>query len=181
MKLTTQIGVVLGAGLALGVTLNQCSPHAASLLRPVYAASASGTAVCSAGGEGHAAPVHAVMPQSEAVAACAACSAGFVDARGAAAYANGHIPGAIHLPPVGESDESAALASLRAFPIVVVYDAGTGCHLAAAVADRLRAAGLSDVRILEGSWSAWQAAGGPAQSGACAACGAHESEHGGRR
>lgn len=180
MKLRSQIGALLAFGFGLGVLLNQVGAHPASLSRPVFAASASGTAVCSAGGEGHATPRHPVMAQSDAVAACAACSAGFVDARGAEAFAHGHIPGAIHLPPVGERDEAAALASLRGFHTVVVYDAGVGCQLAVAVADRLRGAGFSDVRILDGSWSAWQAAGGPAQSGACAACGAHEHAQGGR-
>jgi 3-mercaptopyruvate sulfurtransferase SseA len=174
VRLPGQIAALVGVGACAGVALNHFSAQPLPLTRPVYAASASGTAVCSSAAGAHAAARHAIMPQAEAVAACTACSAGFVDARGAVAFANGHIPGAIHLPPAGESDEAGALTALRRFATVVVYDAGTGCHLADAVADRLRAAGFSDVRILDGSWSAWQAAGGPAESGACRACGAHE-------
>jgi len=176
MRLLFQMAAICAGGALLGLLLNSASGRPARLLHPVYAASDSGSAVCGASPEAHhERHGHQVMPQSEAVAACGACSAGFVDARGAAAFAEGHIPGAIHLPPAGHPDEQAELAKLRAFPTVVIYDSGGGCGLAQGVADRLSAAGLKDVRLLEGSWTDWMTAGGPALSGACDACDAQHA------
>jgi rhodanese-related sulfurtransferase len=169
MRLFLQLATISLSGAGLGVLLNATSTHPASLFKPVYPSSASsGVQACGGAPE---AQGHRLMSQSEAVAACSSCTVGFVDARGAAAFAQGHIPGAVHLMPVGHPDEEDAIRKLRAFSTLVVYDSGGGCGLAEGVADRLTAAGFSDVRILEGSWSEWQAAGGPAQSGACQACG----------
>jgi rhodanese-related sulfurtransferase len=171
MRLLIQSFAICFGGAALGLLLNLASASPTHLLKPVFPAAASGIAVCSASPEiQHRGHGHKTMPQREAVQACGSCAVGFVDARGAAAYAQGHIPGAIHLPPSGHSGEALALTYLRQYPTVVIYDAGGGCGLAEGVADRLAAEGLNDVRILEGSWTEWQSAGGPAQSGACHAC-----------
>ena len=168
-----EVSLILAAGLVLGLGANRLSPHPAYLSRAVYPTSSSGPALCGAGG-GDAAETRpekiAMMKQADAVVACNACTAGFVDARGAAAYAAGHLPGAIHLPPVGHDDERTAIEALRGFSLIVVYDDGAGCKFARGVARRLRDASLADVRVLEGGWVEWQAAGGPAQSGACGAC-----------
>jgi 3-mercaptopyruvate sulfurtransferase SseA len=80
----------------------------------------------------------------------------------------------VHLPPAGHLDERAAFEALRKFAEVVVYDDGADCDFAPGVADRLAAEGLR-VRVLDGGWSGWQSAGGPAQSGACAACAGGEA------
>ncbi|MSP61329.1 MAG: rhodanese-like domain-containing protein [Myxococcales bacterium] len=171
--------VIVLAGSVLGLGLNVASRHPIPLGEAVYATSSSGTAVCTGpGGAAGGHEAHPLMAQGDAVAACTACSAGFVDARGAAAFASGHIPAAVHLPPHGHSDERLALETLRKFATVVVYDSGIGCRLADGVADRLRAEGFQDVRILDGSWRAWMATGGPAESGACMACEAHDHPHG---
>ena len=168
MRLLAQSVVLVLSGSTLGLAVNGRSPHPVRLLDPVYAAAEAGAAEC--GGAHPGAGVRAAtISRAEAQAACGACSAGFVDARGAHAFAEGHVPGALHLPPVGHSDESSAFEALRRFAEVVVYDDGADCDFAPGVAERLRAAGLK-VRILEGGWSGWQAASGPAQSGACQAC-----------
>lgn len=163
--------VLVGGFIGLGV--NWASPRSVALWRPVYPTSSSGTASCSEPN------LPTIMSQAEAIAACGSCQVGFVDARGGSAYAAGHIPGAVHLPPQGHPEEAAALEALRRFPTVVVYDTGSGCQLARAVAERLRQAGFADVRILDGSWPTWQETGGPAQSGACQACAGdeHEGKH----
>lgn len=155
-------------GGAVGLAVNAASPHPVRLSESVHPASASAAATCTM----PAAPVvHPLMPLEQALAACAACSAGFVDARGAADFEAGHIPGAVHLPPENDEKGDEALAPLRAFDTIVVYDADAGCELAQGVADRLVAKGFRDVRLLEGSWTAWEAARGPAQAGACESCG----------
>jgi len=171
-------GIAVG-GAALGLALNAASGHPARLMVPVHAAAESGISLCSASPDAqHGTHGHRTMPQKEAVAACSACTVGFVDARGAAAFAEGHIPLAVHLMPAGHLDEAGELQRLRAYSTVVVYDSGGGCGLAEGVADRLERAGFKDVRLLEGSWSDWNAAGGPAASGACQACSSHsDPEH----
>ncbi len=167
---------ICAGGAVLGLVLNAASARPAALTRAVYPAAASGNSVCGASPEAqHEKHGHRSISQAEAVAACNGCSMGFVDARGAAAFAEGHVIGALHLPPAGHADEPAVLQKLRQFPTVVVYDSGGGCGLAEGVADRLSAAGFPDVRLLEGSWQGWMSAGGPAQSGACQACAHHEA------
>jgi rhodanese-related sulfurtransferase len=47
-------------------------------------------------------------------------------------------------------------------PVVLYDEHGEGKHTAE-IADRLRASGFSDVRILEGGFAAWHAAGGETQ------------------
>jgi thiosulfate/3-mercaptopyruvate sulfurtransferase len=59
---------------------------------------------------------------------------------------------------------------LRAHHTVIVYDDDVGCQLAEGVAERLRAAGLPDVRVLDGNWAEWEASGAPAESGPCELC-----------
>ena len=178
MRLLLQMAAICAGGALLGLVLNLASARPARLLHAVYAASDSGNTVCAASPTAqHDQHGHPLMPQKEAVAACGACTVGFLDARGAAAFAEGHIPQAVHLPPAGHPDEQAELAKLRAFPTVVVYDSGGDCGLAAGVADRLAAAGFKDVRLLEGSWTDWMVAGGPALSGACQVCDGHPHEH----
>lgn len=163
-----QSAVLCAAGAVIGVGFNAASSHGVSLSVPVYPASASAT-ICTDPAAAPAPREHPKVPLEEALAACTACSAGFVDARGEVAFAHGHVPGAVHLPPDGVEAE-AILAPLRAFDTVIVYDDDARCALAQGVADRLVAAGFQDVRILDGNWTEWNEAEGPAQAGACAAC-----------
>jgi rhodanese-related sulfurtransferase len=162
--------LVAVAGLGLGLAGNALSPRPAPLGRPVHAA-AEGTAGACVGGPS-AAPARSIprISAGEAAAMCSACTAGFVDARSARDYEAGHVPGAIHLPPVGHPDEAAVLARLAALPAVIVYDDDRSCALAEGVARRLQQHGLREVRVLEGAWPAWVAAGGPGASGACHLC-----------
>ena len=178
MRLLLHMAAICVSGAVLGLVLNLFSPRPAHLSQAVYAAASSGIAVCGASPEAqHEKHGHRIMPQTEAVTACGDCTVGFVDARGAAAFAEGHIPQAVHLPPAGHPDEASEMQKLRAFPTVVIYDSGGGCGLSEGVADRLTALGFKDVRLLEGSWTDWMTAGGPAASGACQACSEHEHLH----
>jgi 3-mercaptopyruvate sulfurtransferase SseA len=166
MRWYLQALLIASVGAVLGLVLNAASGRPTVLNRPVYPAASSGVSACSSLPQAHA---HRFMPLAEAVTACAQCTVGFVDARGAAAFASGHIPGAVHLPPAGHPDEGRTLERLRRFQTLVVYDEGGSCGLAQGVADRLDALGFKDVRLLKG-WRDWEAARGPAQSGACEAC-----------
>jgi 3-mercaptopyruvate sulfurtransferase SseA len=46
---------------------------------------------------------------------------------------------------------------------VVLYDEKGDSELTEQIAEKLRASGFQDVRILEGGFAAWEAAGGPTQ------------------
>jgi rhodanese-related sulfurtransferase len=80
-----------------------------------------------------------------------------VDARSAAAFEKGHIPGALRLG-AGQGDEG-ILAVARAWQPgakVVVYCDSPRCDAAQTAARRLRQElGLGDVVVLKGGWSAW--------------------------
>jgi 3-mercaptopyruvate sulfurtransferase SseA len=169
VRLLVEAAAIAAAGVLVGFAANAASPRPAALRSHVHAAAESGTAMCAVEG----APAAPRVPRirvEEAKGLCDACRAGFADARGASEYAAGHVTGAVHLPPAGHPGEAAAVAALRAFPLVVVYDGDYRCQLADEVADRLRREGLRDVRVLEGAWPAWLAAGGSGESGLCPAC-----------
>lgn len=169
VRLLLQALLLAAAGAAAGLALNPLSPHPARLSEPVRsAAEAAGS--CQLPGAGPVAPRISV---GEAAPMCLACSAGFVDARSAAEFAAGHVPGAIHLAP-GEPP-TAALLRLEKFRTVVVYDGDPFSAQAEAVAGVLRGRGLTDVRVLAGSWPAWAAAGAPGESGPCPGCGVASS------
>ena len=99
---------------------------------------------------------------------------------GAALYAQGHLPGALYadlnrdLSDPGRTghgrhplpDSEAFAARLGAWGIgpeteVVVYDAGDGSMAAARLWWLLRLIGHAQVRVLDGGFAAWQAAGLP--------------------
>lgn len=180
MTTLVQMALLAAAGSALGLAANAVSPHGVPLREPVLSAAEAGGGACAMpAGSAMTTPVTSTPPPwrparitvDEAKGLCDACIAGFVDARGAHEFAHGHIQNAVHLPPVGHPDEAAAVAQLRTYPMVVVYDGEYSCAVADDVAVRLRRAGLADVRVLQGAWPAWVAGKGPASAGMCGVCG----------
>lgn len=109
----------------------------------------------------------------EQIASANACALKIVDLRPAEAFAESHLPGAIHLdtklmnrsePPVGgllpDSDGVNALAAtigLRSDDHVVAYDGGGG-SAAARLIWVLHAYGFTATSWLNGGFSAWQSA-----------------------
>jgi 3-mercaptopyruvate sulfurtransferase SseA len=169
VRILVHTAAVALAGAAIGLGANALSPRPAALGTPVHSAAERAGGICAAAG----APAASRAPRisvAEAKALCDACTAGFVDARSATEYAAGHVTNAVHLPPAGHPGEAVAIAGLRAYDRVVVYDGDYSCALADEVAARLRREGLPDVRVLEGAWPAWIAAGGSGTSGFCPAC-----------
>lgn len=102
---------------------------------------------------------------------------------GRPAYLQGHLPGAVfvdldadladhsatgrgrHPLPTPEALQASARRwGLNDGDAVVVYDDWNG-QAASRAWWLLRAAGITDVRILDGGWSAWRRFGGPAESG----------------
>ncbi|MBB4853900.1 thiosulfate/3-mercaptopyruvate sulfurtransferase [Mycobacteroides chelonae] len=102
---------------------------------------------------------------------------------GRPAYLEGHLPGAVfvdldadltdhcvtgrgrHPLPTSEALQASARRwGLHDGDAVVVYDDWNG-QAASRAWWLLRAAGVSDVRILDGGWAAWQRLGGPVETG----------------
>jgi len=83
-----------------------------------------------------------------------------LDARAAAAYRLGHIPGALSLP-VGEfAGTFAALAPrLRQARLLVVYCSGPTCDDSRALASRLWAQGLKSLLLYKGGMEDWSGGG----------------------
>jgi rhodanese-related sulfurtransferase len=177
MRTWIQMALLAAVGSAVGFAANALSPHPAVLGHPVLSAAEAGGGACSMpAAPATSAPWRAPrISVEEAKGLCIACLAGFVDARGPHEFAHGHIANAVHLPPVGHADEAAAVAQLRTFALVVVYDGEYSCAVADDVAVRLKRAGLPDVRVLQGAWPGWVAAQGPAAAGMCGVCGLSEA------
>ena len=71
----------------------------------------------------------------------------------------------------GDEPLDSALQQLAGVRTVIAYcDADQGCARSLQVASRLRHAGVSDVRVLEGGMPDWLQRGYPAESGACGQC-----------
>lgn len=82
----------------------------------------------------------------------------WIDARPAAEFARGSIPGAIPFDEANfEPSLGAALAAWQPGRAVVVYCGSTGCGTSKQLAARMREAGFEDVYYLHGGWEAWQA------------------------
>lgn len=96
----------------------------------------------------------------------------FVDCRAREQFESGHVSGSVHLDMQRGDLPPALLEHLRGAATVITYCEASGgeCQRSLDMASRLRAAGLPDVRVLEGGMPAWLDRGYPAQSGTCAEC-----------
>jgi 3-mercaptopyruvate sulfurtransferase SseA len=96
----------------------------------------------------------------------------FVDCRARERFEAGHVSGSLHLEPRGSELPRPLLEGLASASTVIAYcDADGGqCQRSLEMASMLRAAGLPDVRVLEGGLPAWLNHGYPAESGACHQC-----------
>lgn len=82
----------------------------------------------------------------------------WIDARNAAAFERGHVPGAIRL--TSEEWESLLLPVMEAWTpgqVVIVYCDQETCNASTAVATRLQSElAIETIYVLKGGWSAWQ-------------------------
>jgi rhodanese-related sulfurtransferase len=89
----------------------------------------------------------------------------FIDARREGDFAQGHIPGAINLPPSSSRVRiESALPPPGTAGEIVVYCAGPSCPYADHLAKRLRRYGYVHLEEFPGGWSGWQASGREAAS-----------------
>jgi len=89
-------------------------------------------------------------------------TATFVDAREAAKYTLGHIPGAVNITPDGFKSGKQKLAVPKG-SLVVVYCDGGDCELSHDLAKLMAKAGFKKLRIYPGGWEEWEALGQPVE------------------
>ena len=116
-----------------------------------------------------AATANAALPQPVLLAEVrdlAAAGALPVDARDAALYAEGHLPGAVSLP-LGEVEPQlpAFRQRIAVDRPLVIYCNGYGCPDSFDLGLRLIEAGYRDVRVFEGGFPEWRDAGLPVIEG----------------
>lgn len=99
-------------------------------------------------------------------------SVAFVDCRSMDAFEQARVSGSLHLPDGGDPTEPGFIDTLRSASTVITYCSGA-CGRSAEMATRFAAAGLPDVRVLEGGLPAWLEHGLPAEFGACQHCDSH--------
>lgn len=88
----------------------------------------------------------------------------FVDARSAAEFAAGHIPGAVSLPWQQVDERFMDVANrLENAQEIVTYCDGASCRLSHDLAGFLKEMGFSRVRVLVNGWSLWRQAGFPVE------------------
>lgn len=82
----------------------------------------------------------------------------FLDARSQYEFEQGHIQGALNLPPREFASQFQDLKPrLVGTEAVIAYCDGEGCQLSQVLAEHLRGAGLKNVYVLKNGWSLWQA------------------------
>ena len=82
--------------------------------------------------------------------------ASFIDARSTPDYNQGHVRGAINLPPnASRSDRLRILSGLPRGTRLVVYCQNPACPYASLMAKRLARDGFSDVSVFYGGWTEW--------------------------
>ena len=161
----TALGLAVNAGRADGVRFggfaapSACAASAAPAVGPPASAEP---------------PAVEVLPPGDVSGLCHEPGALVADARPAAAFAAGHVSGAIHLPCAASGSAARAAVDLLAgHSTLIVYGGDTADALP--VAEELRRrAGRPDLRVvvIEGGFERWSAANLACSSGPCPECGA---------
>jgi rhodanese-related sulfurtransferase len=84
----------------------------------------------------------------------------FLDARDSHMFSQGHIPGALNVPPDKGAD---FVVGLKESPdkLIITYCSDQECGLAEKLASVLNQAGLTNIRIMREGWMAWSGSGYP--------------------
>jgi len=104
------------------------------------------------------------ITRDELKAALDAAEVTVVETLRAEHFAQGHLPGAVHIHPEEVAEKAPALLPDRDAPIVT-YCSNTACRNSGAAAARLTAMGYTDVRAYAEGKQDWSAAGLPLETG----------------
>lgn len=143
-RMTARAFVIVIASALLGLAVNAVRPDGLPL---VQAAQQSIATAAPAGGEISVQDAAMMLLSGRAV---------FLDARSVGEYVAGHIKGAISAPVDDyESVKSQVKAAAAGKQAVITYCDGMFCPLSQELADRVRADGIENVRVLKNGWELW--------------------------
>jgi len=143
--------VVLATALSLGV--NALRPDGL----PLVEAKTSATRLDQGDGE---------ISVKDAAMLFASGRAVFLDARSQFEFEQGHVQGAISLPPREFASQFQDIKPrLMGKEVVITYCDGERCPLSHALAEHLRGAGLKNVRVLKNGWTLWTTEKLPVEKG----------------
>lgn len=160
--------VALLAGLSTGLGLAAIAAHDLPLLAPPpepTELSCGGDEQLAASADPDAGPRLPRMSVGEVAEHLGRPGVTVVDARAGDSFLDGHIPGALHLPAWG-AEQVLAVESVPIPPedLVIVYCDGQAAELSDYLGVLLQAqVGCGQVRVIEGGWNAWLAAGAPVE------------------
>jgi rhodanese-related sulfurtransferase len=90
----------------------------------------------------------------------------FLDARDPVSFQEGHIDGALNVPPEEAEDyREEVLAMVNAGFEVIAYCDGVDCPLSPELARALQRLGIPSVKVFVDGWSRWRNAGCPVEKG----------------
>jgi rhodanese-related sulfurtransferase len=104
------------------------------------------------------------IPLDEAWSLYQAGRALFVDARDPVSFYEGHIKGALGVPP-GEAEThlQEIMALAKSGLVIIAYCDGVDCPLSTELARSLQQSGVPSVRVLVDGWGRWHKAGFPTE------------------
>jgi rhodanese-related sulfurtransferase len=151
------IVIILAAGV-IGIVVNTVRGDSVPLIQHVPPAATAGE-----NGGGAAPGSETSVETIDAAYVMGLVDAGdafIIDARPAADYNKGHIPGSINIPYDQMADYVEEVTSLMAFDArIVCYCNGPDCDFSDQVATELRFLGYTDVGVFVGGWEHWEQAG----------------------
>ncbi len=149
-RIIQQTLIILFGSSAIGLLVNAVSPRGIPYTRPPQA---------------QVAPQDVISLQ-DAQGAWSTGAAVFLDARAPADYIAGHIAGALNLP-TEDFDQRYPLIEPLLGPDqpIIIYCDGKLCDLSHDLAEKLKAIGRIDVKILLNGWTVWKKAGQPINTG----------------
>lgn len=156
-------GVLVGGGALIGITINAVRPHGVPLAQYVPPTVCSGAA---------ASPEIRVLEPQRAAKLCGDPRTLVADVRTAAAFSEGHVAGAVHIPCTGSSaDVERVRGRLVGKEALVVYgdSEDQARQVASDLAARIGRPEVS-ISIIAGGWHAWFDAGMACASGPCDDC-----------
>jgi rhodanese-related sulfurtransferase len=136
------------AGAVIGVLFNAVSPKGIALLGPVPHRQVKGI------GELELEEARALHEERTAV---------FVDARSAKEFNEGHIPGALLLPPDDFDEAISSWTELIPRETLLITYCGAGCDSSLDLAELLKEEGYSRIKVFFGGWDKWKGAGYPVE------------------
>ncbi len=140
---------ILALSAVLALAVNAARPDGLPLVQAAQSAAQSAVQLSQSGGE---------IALKDAALLFLSGRAVFLDARSQYEFEQGHIQGALNLPPREFASQFQGLKPrLAGTEAVIAYCDGEGCQLSQALAEHLRGAGLKNVYVLKNGWSLWQA------------------------